>query len=384
MLDTAGRGKWVASRLGVRVPHCWLSATADTMPRMRRLLAITMGDPTGVGPETIARAWGHNALHDQTRAVVIGHPEIMRRALRLVRSTAQVVEVADVAEVESTAEWMPCVPCGGAEVVDLPAAQIHAGGGRAAYEAVTTACQLAQAGCVDGLVTAPLNKAALAAAGYDYPGHTELLADLCGVDEVAMMLYLGRSDRVRGPAGLGVAHATLHVAMRTIFDLLTPDRIVRTAYLAHVVTRAMLEHSAVPGLPRIGVCALNPHAGEQGLFGDEECRIIGPAIERGITHGMDLQGPFPADTLMSRAAAGEFDAVVAMYHDQGHIALKLLDMHQAVNITLGLPVIRTSVAHGTAYDLAWQGHARCESMVEAIRVAGALVDCRDLLRWSPS
>ena len=354
------------------------------MRHMKRLLAITMGDPTGIGPETIARAWGHNTLHTQTRAVVIGHPEIMRRALRLVSSTAQVAEVTDVSEVESTAEWMPCLRCGSDTVLDLPAAQVHAGGGHAAFEAVTIACELAQAGCVDGMVTAPLNKAALAAAGHDYPGHTELLAALCGVEEVAMMLYLGRSDTVRGPAGLGVAHATLHVAMRDIFTLLTPERIVRTAHLANVVTRAMLEHSAAPGLPRIGVCALNPHGGEQGLFGDEECRVIHPAVERGITQGMDLQGPFPADTLLSRAVAGEFDAVVAMYHDQGHIALKLLGMHQAVNITLGLPVIRTSVAHGTAYDLAWQGHARCESMVEAIRVAAALVDCRGQLQWTPS
>ncbi|MHB8969251.1 MAG: 4-hydroxythreonine-4-phosphate dehydrogenase PdxA [Pirellulaceae bacterium] len=356
---------------------------SDTMSAMKQILAITMGDPTGVGPEIIARAWGHASLHAQTRAVVIGHPEIMRRAIRLVRSTARVVEVAGVAEAESSAEWIPCLRCGGEEILDLPVAQVSAGGGRAAYEAVTIACQLAQAQQVDGLVTAPLNKAALAAAGYAYPGHTELLADLCGVDDVAMMLYLARSDQVRGPAGLGVAHATLHVALRDVFTLLTPPRIVETAHLAHVVTRALLDTTASPGLPRVGVCALNPHAGEQGLFGDEESRVIHPAVERGITMGMDLQGPFPADTLMSRAAAGEFDAVVAMYHDQGHIALKLLGMHQAVNITLGLPVIRTSVAHGTAYDLAWQGHARCESMVEAIRVAAKLVDCRDHLQWHP-
>ena len=225
------------------------------MSAMKRLLAITMGDPTGVGPETIARAWGHASLHAQTRAVVIGHPEIMRRAIRLVRSTARVVEVTGVEDADSSAEWMPCLRCGDDDVVDLPAAQVHAGGGQAAYEAVTIACQLAQAQKVDGLVTAPLNKAALAAAGHAYPGHTELLADLCGVDDVAMMLYLARSDQVRGPAGLGVAHATLHVALRDVFALLTPPRIIQTAHLAHVVTRALLDTTDSPGLPRIGVCA---------------------------------------------------------------------------------------------------------------------------------
>jgi 4-hydroxythreonine-4-phosphate dehydrogenase len=244
------------------------------------------------------------------------------------------------------------------------------------------ACQLAQSQRVDGLVTAPLNKAALAAAGHAYPGHTELLADLCGVDDVAMMLYLGPNERVRGPAGLGVAHATLHVALRDVPTLLTPARIVRTARLAHVVTRSLLAAIPSTARPRIGLCALNPHAGEQGLFGDEEIRIIRPAVEQGIAAGMNLEGPYPADTLLPRAAAGQFDALVAMYHDQGHIALKLLGMYQAVNITLGLPVVRTSVAHGTAHDVAWQGRAQCGSMLEAIRVAAQLAERKRLLEWN--
>jgi 4-hydroxythreonine-4-phosphate dehydrogenase len=351
------------------------------MSAMRRLLAITMGDPTGVGPETIARAWGEASLHAQVRAVVIGHPEIMRRAVRLVRGSTQVVEVAAVEAAESSAGTMPCLRCTDDRVLQLPAAQVHAGGGQAAYESVTAACHLAQSQRVDGMVTAPLSKAALVAAGHHYPGHTELLADLCGVAEVAMMLYLGPSDRVQGPAGLGVAHATLHVALRDVFALLTPARIVETARLAHVVTRCLLDFTPSPKPPRIGVCALNPHGGEQGLFGDEEIRLIRPAVDQGIAAGMDLRGPFPTDTLLTRAAAGEFDAIVAMYHDQGHIALKLLGMHQAVNITLGLPVIRTSVAHGTAHDVAWQGRARGESMIEAIRVAARLAERKPLLDW---
>ncbi len=340
-----------------------------------------MGDPTGVGPETIAKAWQRAVLHTTCRAVVLGHPEIMRRAATLVKVPVEVVEVEQIGACPSSPDTMPCLACCGEEVLQLPPGRVDARGGEAAFQAVTTACQLALAGQVDALVTAPLNKEALAAAGHDYPGHTELLADLCSVREVAMMLYLARRTTDRQSTGLGVAHVTLHVALRDVFGLLSIERIVQTARLADVVTRAMLRSDGIVRAPRVGVCALNPHAGEAGLFGDEEQRVIRPAVEQGCAAGLDLHGPYPADTLLSRAAGGEFDAVVAMYHDQGHIALKLLTMHQAVNITLGLPVIRTSVAHGTAFDLAWQGKAQCESMVAAIEAAAKLVHCRDHLTW---
>lgn len=348
---------------------------------MKPLLAITMGDPTGVGPETIARAWEHPAWHATSRAVVIGHPAIMRRALELVQGRAEVVEVASAQAAESSISCLPCLPCGDDSIVALPPAQIDPGGGEAAYQCVTTACSLAQSGQVDGLVTAPLHKAALAAAGHDYPGHTELLAELCGVTDVAMMLYLGPGELVHGPAGLGVAHATLHCALRDVFAQLTPERIVQTAQLAAVVMAAIGSRAGEVVVPRVGVCALNPHGGENALFGDEEVRVIQPAVEAARRAGLDVQGPFPADTLLARAAAGEFDALVAMYHDQGHIALKLLGMHRAVNITLGLPVVRTSVAHGTAHDLAWTGRARCDSMLAAISVGAQLVARRQLLTW---
>ncbi len=357
------------------------------MSAMKPLLAITMGDPTGVGPEIIAKAWQDDRVHSTCRAVVMGHPEIMRRAVQLVQGRTHVVPVDRVEQGVSSGDCMPCVSCCANDVVELTPAQVAAGGGEAAYQAVMRACQLARARQVDALVTAPLNKAALVAAGHEYPGHTELLADLCGVQDVAMMLYLARHDPIghdpgRQQVGLGVAHVTLHVALREVFQLLSIERILRTAQLAHVVTRAMFVTSELHRSPRIGVCALNPHAGESGLFGDEEQVLIRPAVEQGRAAGLDLHGPYPADTLLSRAAAGDFDAVVAMYHDQGHIALKLLTMHQAVNITLGLPVVRTSVAHGTAFDLAWQGKAQCESMVAAIEAAAKLVQCRDHLNWS--
>ncbi|HEV3002809.1 MAG TPA: 4-hydroxythreonine-4-phosphate dehydrogenase PdxA, partial [Pirellulales bacterium] len=206
---------------------------------------------------------------------------------------------------------------------------------------------------------------------HKYPGHTELLAELCGVNDFAMMLYLAQDEQVRGPAGLGVVHVTLHNSLRQVFQQLSTENILSKIRLAHLAMRG-LKQSA----PRIGVCALNPHAGEEGLFGDEEQKLIAPAVEQARAEGIDADGPHPADTLMVRARAGEFDGVVAMYHDQGHIALKLLGFHRAVNITLGLPIVRTSVAHGTAFDLAWRGTAESSSMVEAIRVASQLAATR--------
>jgi 4-hydroxythreonine-4-phosphate dehydrogenase len=237
---------------------------------------------------------------------------------------------------------------------------------------------LALAGRIDGLVTAPLHKGALWQTGHHYPGHTELLAERCGVQDFAMMLYLGPDDVIRSPGGLGVAHVTLHTSLRKALDEINTEAIIAKIRLADRVMRdirAIYDSGATAGLSsnaRVGVCALNPHAGEQGLFGDEEQTLIRPAVERARAAGISVRGPIAADTLMVRARDGEFDAVVAMYHDQGHIALKLLGMHRAVNITLGLPIVRTSVAHGTAFDLAWQGRAETSSMVEAIRVAAAL------------
>jgi len=290
-----------------------------------------------------------------------------------------VQEIKSPDEAAPSPALLPCLKSGDDEQLGAPPAQVSALGGQAAYDALILAADLAIAGHVDAIVTAPLNKAALAAAGHHFPGHTELLAQQCGIpwDQVAMMLYLAPGGPIQGRAGLGVAHVTLHMALRDVFQHLTQERILASARLADAVTRAFLSPDQLKvSRPRIGVAALNPHAGEQGLFGDEELKVIGPAVEAGKLEGLRLIGPLPCDTLMVRAAAGDFDAVVAMYHDQGHIALKLLGMHRAVNITLGLPIIRTSVAHGTAFDLAWQGKAETSSMVEAVRVAALLVGRR--------
>lgn len=328
-----------------------------------------MGDPAGVGPEVIVRAWSDARMHLLARLFVVGHDEILRRAASLLRQDVRITRVSSIDEAhDCAANMIPVLTACNDDVLDAPVGAVDARCGEAAYQCVRWATEAAIERKIDGLVTAPLSKAALHAAGHFYPGHTELLAEMCGVQHFAMMLYLPPGDVVHGPHGLGVDHVTLHQAMRSVFDDLTTEAIAVKCRLADSVMRRL-----GVSRPRLGVCALNPHAGEDGLFGDEERTIIAPAVEQVRAEGLDVAGPFPTDTLMMRARDGEFDAVVAMYHDQGHIALKLLGMHAAVNITLGLPIVRTSVAHGTAFDRAWQGTARAEGMTAAVETAAKLV-----------
>ena len=335
-------------------------------------IAITMGDPAGIGPEVIVGAWEEVLQRGQVQPLVLGHPEVLRRAVRLLGKRLEVVEIATPQQASPSRQQIPCLMC----VDDAAAAALSgaasAVGGQAAYDALIRAAALALAGDVDAITTAPLSKKALWDAGHSYPGHTELLAELCGVPEVAMMLYLPPGPALASPTGLGVIHVTLHQSLRSAVEGLNSQAILKTARLAH---GGLSDPEG--NAPRLGVCALNPHAGEDGLFGDEEARIILPAVEQGCREGMRLTGPLPADTLLVRARNGEFDGVVAMYHDQGHIALKLLGMHSAVNVTLGLPIIRTSVAHGTAFDRAWRGVADCGGMLAALEMAGRMVR----LRW---
>jgi 4-hydroxythreonine-4-phosphate dehydrogenase len=337
--------------------------TQENKPR----IGLTMGDPAGVGPEIIAGAWPDPNLHQDCRPVVLGRPEILRRAVELWQTGAEVRVVDEVDAAEPSPLVIPCLACGPSEASDVPAGTIDARSGQAAYDAVVAAARLALAGKLDALTTAPLHKEALHAAGHHYPGHTELLAELCDVKQFAMMLYLGPDEHVGARDGLAVVHVTLHTALKSVFGQLSEEAVVSKARLADQFTTRLSGRR-----PRIGVAALNPHGGEGGLFGDEEIAIIRPAVERARREGLQIEGPLPADTLMIHARDGQFDAVVAMYHDQGHIALKLLGMHRAVNVTLGLPIIRTSVAHGTAFDLAWQAKANTSSMLEAIRVAAQL------------
>ncbi len=341
------------------------------MASQKPLLAVTMGDAAGIGPEVIVRACAEPQVHQCCRPIVVGHPEVLREAIKLLGFDSRVIEVKELSELnglETSPDSLMVVPIGSDEVLAVPHGKVDARTGHAAFEAVDWAIEQTLSGPFDGIVTAPLSKAALHAAGHIYPGHTELLAERCGVDDFAMMLYLPPEEVPPCPAGLGVVHVTLHMAMREVFEHLSIEAVLAKCHLADRVMRDGMGLSA----PRLGVCALNPHAGEDGLFGDEESRLIAPAVEQARQQGLDVAGPFPTDTLMGRARDGEFDALVAMYHDQGHIALKLLGMHRAVNITLGLPITRTSVAHGTAFDRAWQGTAEATGMVAALRAAARL------------
>ncbi len=337
------------------------------MTALRPRIALTLGDVSGIGPEVVARSLSDERLRDCCRPVVVGHPEVLRRALTLIGSSLAIREVKSVAEVDWSSSGIPCWNPSAVDAVAVPSGLIDARAGRAAYDYLVASTRAALRGEIDAITTAPLNKAALHAAGLNYPGHTEILAEECGVREFAMMLYLPPGEPLRGPFGLGVAHVTLHTSIHSVPGLLTTPHIEETIQLVD----GFLKRIGCPS-PRVGVCALNPHAGEEGLFGDEESTLIAPAVAAARHAGVLATGPIPADALLRRAVHGEFDGVAAMYHDQGHIALKLIGFERAVNVTLGLPIVRTSPSHGTAFDIAWQGRARAEGFVEAVRTAAML------------
>jgi 4-hydroxythreonine-4-phosphate dehydrogenase len=324
----------------------------DKRPR----LLITMGDVAGVGPEIIARAWPE--LNLLCQPVVVGDPGWLQWAVDLVGGNGAVLAVQSVEQAEPSADRLPCLPGRDQDLSRVRPGQVDAAAGRAAYDFLCTAIDQTQAGAADGIVTAPLHKEGLRAAGLAYPGHTEILAERTGTQHFGMMLYWD---------GLGVVHVTLHMALRDVFRHLTSEAVLEKIRLLNQVMTRLLGYA-----PRIGVAALNPHASDGGLFGDEEASLIGPAVARAQTEGIDATGPWPCDTLFVRARGGEFEGVVALYHDQGHIALKLLGGLRSVNISVGLPLVRTSVAHGTAYDIAGRGIADATSLVEAARVAARL------------
>jgi len=338
---------------------------------------MTMGDVAGIGPEIIARVCADPQLWERCRPLVIGHSQVLKRALKLVGADISVTcldgpgSLDDVADPTCSPANIPCWNPAGDEAADVPSARQDARAGEAAFTYLVAAARAAIDGTVDAIVTAPLNKAALHESGHRYPGHTEILAEVCGAKEFAMMLYLPSGGVVRSPQGLGVAHVTLHTSIRSVPGLLSSTKVNETTRLLAEFLRKIGCRS-----PRIGLCALNPHAGEQGLFGTEEQTVIAPAVSAVQSAGIDAVGPLPADTLFQRAVAGEFDGVVAMYHDQGHIALKLIGFERAVNITLGLPIVRTSPSHGTAFDIAWQAKARPDGMLEAVRIAALLAQRR--------
>ena len=345
------------------------------LPQKSRLprVALTLGDVAGIGPEITARAVTDPRINRWCRPVVVGHPVTLRRALQQIGSTIQVVPLVSLGSEHPAADG-GCIHIfnpGDDTVVDVPLGQLDARAGRAAYEYLVAAARSALRGEIDAITTAPLNKAALHLAALNYPGHTEILAAECSVADFGMMLYLPHGNRVFSPHGLGVVHVTLHTSIRSVPDLLTTAGVLEKIGLIDGYLKRI-----GCAVPRVAVCALNPHGGESGLFGDEEGRIIEPAVAAALAAGIRVQGPLPADTLLKRAVGGEFDGVVAMYHDQGHIALKLIGFDTAVNVTLGLPIIRTSPSHGTAFDIAGQNRADSQGLMQAIRIAALLAGNR--------
>jgi 4-hydroxythreonine-4-phosphate dehydrogenase len=336
-------------------------------------LGITMGDPAGIGPEVTAKALADPAVREAARPVVIGDVRVMAAAARLAGHGLAVQPVRAVTAGGGAAKTIDVLDLANADPAAFTTGRVSALCGRAAYEYIERAVRLAVAGELDGIVTGPISKEALAAAGLRHSGHTEILAELTSTKAYAMLL-MGRELRV--------IHVTTHVALRRVPELVTRERVLRTIRLGHAAMRQL----GLP-TPRLAVCGLNPHAGESGLFGDEEQHAIGPAIADARAEGIDATGPWPADTVMSRARGGEFDCVVAMYHDQGHTPVKTLGFRyddaakawtgmSGVNVTVGLPVLRVSVDHGTAFDRAGQGTANPESMVEAILVAASMATRR--------
>lgn len=325
---------------------------------MKPVIGITMGDVCGVGPEIIAKTLVDLRKSDFCRALVIGDAAALERARGLVGADFTVRRLAEGDAVPDTDEGnsVLCVDPG-LDVGNLPYGLVDARAGHAAFEFVRVAVDLAKAGTISAIVTAPLNKEALHKGGHMFPGHTEILAHLTGTSEFSMMLATPK---------LKVIHLTTHVGLIDAVARITPERTHRVIRLAwETLTRAGMKS------PRIAVCGINPHAGEHGLFGygEEEKKLI-PGIEKAAAEGIDVTGPWPGDTVFFRAMRGDFDVVVACYHDQGHIPVKLMSIDDGVNITVGLKggIVRTSVDHGTAFDIAGKNIARHDSLVTAARL----------------
>jgi 4-hydroxythreonine-4-phosphate dehydrogenase len=330
---------------------------------LRPILAITLGDPAGIGPEVIVKALRHADIYGDCRPLVIGDQRILQRAAAWVGGPALTLDlVTDPAAGRYTPGVITLLDLANADPAAIPPGKVTASAGGAAVAYVFTACDLAMAHKVDAVVTAPLNKEAMNLAGHHFAGHTELLAERTGASKVSMLLT--------GPK-LRVVHVSTHVSLEEAIRRVTCKRVEEVIDLAY--------HSCVAlGIPqpRIAVAGLNPHASEGGLFGEQEAREVIPAVQAARSRGLNVSDPLPGDTVFLRAVKGEFDIVVAMYHDQGHIPMKLLAFDSGVNVSIGLPILRTSVDHGTAFDIAGTGKASEESMLAAIEVAVQMARAR--------
>jgi 4-hydroxythreonine-4-phosphate dehydrogenase len=329
----------------------------------RPIVGITMGDPVGIGPELICMALCNQAVYDLAKPLVLGDVQVLEAAKQINRAPDIIATVNAPAAGAYKPGCMDVLPVSNLRSGPLSWGKPSAETGRAMLDYITTAVDLALKGDIAAMVTCPINKAAMRMCGSRYHGHTELIADRTGTTAYVMMMA---GDKLR------VSLVTIHLALRGVAAALSVRKVVSTV---EITADALKERFAIPA-PRIAVAGLNPHSGEEGMFGDEEIRIIRPAIAHCRKNGIDVSGPYPADTLFYHAVNGVYDAVVCMYHDQGLIPFKMIHFTDGVNTTLGLPIIRTSVDHGTAYDIAGKGIADPGSLIEAIRLAARQAVCR--------
>ena len=321
------------------------------------LIAVTMGDPAGIGPEIVAKTFAEERFRNENRTLVVGDPVILERAAKLLELSLRVNAISEPEEAAFEPGAVDVLAVGELPE-DLPFGELDARAGDAAFRYVERATKLASSGRVAAIATAPLNKEAMHLAGHKYPGHTEILAELTGTRDYAMMLV---TDELK------VIHVSTHVSLKKAIERVRSERELAVMRLAHDSLRKLGVEN-----PKVAVAGLNPHAGENGLFGTEDLEHIAPAVEEARERGIEATGPWPPDTVLMRARRGEFDVVVVQYHDQGHIPVKLMGFDTGVNVTVGLPFFRTSVDHGTAFDIAGTGKADNASMQAALDLARKL------------
>ncbi|SNS04544.1 4-hydroxythreonine-4-phosphate dehydrogenase [Anaerovirgula multivorans] len=337
------------------------------------ILGITMGDPCGIGPEITVKALSHEKIYDACHPLVIGSAKVVKEAIAICEKKLEINAITSVKDAKFIFGIIDVLDQDNVDILSLVRGEVSKTGGQAAYEAIAKAIDLAMKEEIDGTITGPLNKEALNLAGYHYSGHTEIYAKLTNTKDYSMMLADGN---------LRVVHVSTHVSLREACDRCTKERIGSVIKLAEEACKSLGINN-----PKIAVAGLNPHSGENGLFGREEIDEIIPAIEKAQLEGVNVEGPIPPDTLFSKALGGQYDIVVAMYHDQGHIPVKVVGFQynhelkqwnavSGVNITLGLPIIRSSVDHGTAFDQAGKGTANEESLVNAIDYGARLAITR--------
>jgi 4-hydroxythreonine-4-phosphate dehydrogenase len=328
------------------------------MPASKPILAVTLGDAAGTGPELITRALADAEVRSVCRPLVVGDAGTVRAALAITREPATVRVIGRPAEAGDDPAVIDVLDLANLDAANIARGQVSADTGRAAYESILRAVAVTLAGEADAVVTSAINKAALHAAGFHYDGHTELLAELCGGPKVTMMLVAGK---------LRICHVSTHVSLAQAITRVRPERILDVVALADAGIRQL-----GVARPHLAVAGLNPHAGEGGIFGTEEIEFIAPAIAEANRRGFRVSGPYAGDTVFFRTLQGEFDGAIAMYHDQGHVAAKMLGIWQGVNVTLGLPIIRTSVEHGTDFAHAGTGNGDPRSLVQALKLAATM------------